>query len=90
MGALSYRPPAHGWRGEDLFREHGCSWTSRSFLVPGIGDPYMTATVTHAANCTFEFSGVFPSTIRLEFLFLISPRVVSWNLTRQCWEWERC
>ena len=89
MGALSYRPPAHGYRGEGLFREHGCSWTSWSLAVTRIGDPYMTATVTHAANRTFEFSGVFPSTIRLEFLFLISLRVGSLNLTRQCWEWER-
>jgi hypothetical protein len=46
----------------------GTSW---SLAVPGIGDPYLTATVTHATNGTSEFSGVFVSTIRSLFLPLI-------------------
>lgn len=46
----------------------GTSW---SLLVPGIGDPYLTATATHATNGTSEFSGVFVSSIRSLFLPLI-------------------
>ncbi|MGB2895618.1 MAG: right-handed parallel beta-helix repeat-containing protein [Anaerolineales bacterium] len=46
----------------------GTSW---SLVVPGIGDPYLTATVTHATNGTSEFSGVFVSTVRSIFLPLI-------------------
>jgi len=46
----------------------GVSW---SLSVPGIGDPYLTATTTHATNGTSEFSGVFVSSIRSLFLPLI-------------------
>jgi hypothetical protein len=46
----------------------GTSW---SLMVPGIGDPYLTATVTDATDGTSEFSGVFVSTIRSLFLPLI-------------------
>jgi len=46
----------------------GTSW---SLSVPGIGDPYLTATVTDATDGTSEFSGVFTSTIRSVFLPLI-------------------
>jgi len=46
----------------------GTSW---SLSVPGIGDPYLTATVTHGTDGTSEFSGVFISSIRSLFLPLI-------------------
>jgi hypothetical protein len=46
----------------------GTSW---SLSVSGIGDPYLTATVTDATDGTSEFSGVLVSTIRSLFLPLI-------------------